>query len=252
MRWSAPGRVRQGGSDARCRAGRGAWHRAATSVPRRGSRRGSSKKNRHGVRSQTVLGLQGGPRQAPRPSGKDCRDAKPSLGERVGPSGGPVRHRAIACLGTCPPPLAVVPGQARPGPRSGARLGRGGVCACLGPGGAWPGGAAGTCIIGIPPRGASARTSSWPGARPGEARGRGEGEAPKTWRSLGEGARCMETRRAPRSAQRAGRRQGGRGSARAPGVPCCGPSASVCPAPRAGGFPRFAAAHPWAPEVGTV
>ncbi|CAK0793778.1 unnamed protein product [Prorocentrum cordatum] len=96
MRWSAPGRVRQGGSDARCRAGRGAWHRAATSVPRRGSRRGSSKKNRHGVRSQTVLGLQGGPRQAPRPSGKDCRDAKPSLGERVGPSGGPVRHRAIA------------------------------------------------------------------------------------------------------------------------------------------------------------
>ncbi|CAK0793768.1 unnamed protein product [Prorocentrum cordatum] len=98
MRWSAPGRVRQGGSDARCRAGRGAWHRAATSVPRRGSRRGSSKKNRHGVRSQTVLGLQGGPRQAPRPSGKDCRDAKPSLGERVGPSGGPVRHRAIACL----------------------------------------------------------------------------------------------------------------------------------------------------------
>ncbi|CAK0793771.1 unnamed protein product [Prorocentrum cordatum] len=107
MRWSAPGRVRQGGSDARCRAGRGAWHRAATSVPRRGSRRGSSKKNRHGVRSQTVLGLQGGPRQAPRPSGKDCRDAKPSLGERVGPSGGPVRHRAIACLGTCPPPLAV-------------------------------------------------------------------------------------------------------------------------------------------------
>ncbi|CAK0793756.1 unnamed protein product [Prorocentrum cordatum] len=73
MRWSAPGRVRQGGSDARCRAGRGAWHRAATSVPRRGSRRGSSKKNRHGVRSQTVLGLQGGPRQAPRPSGKDCR-----------------------------------------------------------------------------------------------------------------------------------------------------------------------------------
>ncbi|CAK0793779.1 unnamed protein product [Prorocentrum cordatum] len=148
MRWSAPGRVRQGGSDARCRAGRGAWHRAATSVPRRGSRRGSSKKNRHGVRSQTVLGLQGGPRQAPRPSGKDCRDAKPSLGERVGPSGGPVRHRAIACLGTCPPPLAVVPGQARPGPRSGARLGRGGVCACLGPGGAWPGGAAGTCIIG--------------------------------------------------------------------------------------------------------
>ncbi|CAK0793765.1 unnamed protein product [Prorocentrum cordatum] len=93
MRWSAPGRVRQGGSDARCRAGRGAWHRAATSVPRRGSRRGSSKKNRHGVRSQTVLGLQGGPRQAPRPSGKDCRDAKPSLGERVGPSGGPVRRR---------------------------------------------------------------------------------------------------------------------------------------------------------------
>ncbi|CAK0793758.1 unnamed protein product [Prorocentrum cordatum] len=186
MRWSAPGRVRQGGSDARCRAGRGAWHRAATSVPRRGSRRGSSKKNRHGVRSQTVLGLQGGPRQAPRPSGKDCRDAKPSLGERVGPSGGPVRHRAIAYPA--------------------ARCQRAHIEL------AW-------CTT-----------------------GRGE---EKTWRSLGEGARCMETRRAPRSAQRAGRRQGGRGSARAPGVPCCGPSASVCPAPRAGGFPRFAAAHPW-------
>lgn len=126
MRWSAPGRVRQGGSDARCRAGRGAWHRAATSVPRRGSRRGSSKKK------QTRREVS----DRPRPAG--------------GPSPGPeaVREGLSGC-------------QALPGGEGRAFRG--------------PRAASSHCI---PPRGASARTSSWPGARPGEARGRGEGEAP--------------------------------------------------------------------------